>query len=247
MKKGPALSKRLTCLYDFCVLAGEEAPYILCDVGCDHAHVPIRLLGSGVITRAICMDVIPGPLQKAKENLTLYGCEDGADLILSDGLQQYPGGADVLLISGMGGILMAQILLAEPEKVLSFRKIILQPQSEFTALRKALEQLSIRIEDEAMVEEEGKFYPVLYASPFKENESGAAALSDIELEYGPVLLKKKDVVLKRYLENGLLKIRRILQGFPADGKDEERASLLHTKEQIEQALFLVSEKEGSGQ
>ena len=34
----------------------------VCDVGCDHAHVPIRLLQTGCYRRAIGMDVIAGPL-----------------------------------------------------------------------------------------------------------------------------------------------------------------------------------------
>ena len=69
--------------------AGMVTPgYRLCDVGCDHAHIPIALLGAGIIPGALGMDVIPGPLEKARENLDLYG-EDRVQLRMSDGLDAY--------------------------------------------------------------------------------------------------------------------------------------------------------------
>ena len=52
----------------------------VCDVGCDHAHVPIRLLQTGCYRRAIGMDVIAGPLGKAAANLALYRMEDRVQL-----------------------------------------------------------------------------------------------------------------------------------------------------------------------
>ena len=240
MKKGLSLSKRLSAIYGFCVTAGEDAPYVLCDVGCDHAHVPIRLLKDNVIKKALCMDVIPGPLRKAEENLSLYGCGDKAELILSDGLRNYPGGADVLLISGMGGMMIAKILREEAEKAKSFRGMILQPQSEFTAARRAVYETGFVIRDECMIEEDGKFYPVLYATPSGTEEPRKNLLSDEELEYGPVLLRKKDAVLRKYLETGMQKVDRILAGFPEDGNVREKETLLGTREQMKKALALIS-------
>ena len=240
MKKGLSLSKRLSAIYEFCLSAKIDAPYVLCDVGCDHAHVPICLLKEDVIKKALCMDVIPGPLQKAKENLSLYGCTEKAELILSDGLKNYPGGADVLLISGMGGMMIAKILREEEEKAKTFRALILQPQSEFAATRKTVYDLGFAIRDERMVEEEGKYYPVLYATPSAEDDPRVEMPTETELEYGPVLLKQKDAVLKGYLENGLRKMNRILAGFPEDGNENEKKMLLQTREQMEEALTRIS-------
>ena len=103
------LSKRLECIVE---LAGRGDT--LCDVGCDHAHVPIRLLQEGRFCRAIGMDVIDGPLGKAKGNLELYGLDDKVELRLSDGLDAFQKGeADTLVITGMGGTLMREILMRE--------------------------------------------------------------------------------------------------------------------------------------
>lgn len=136
----------------------------LCDVGCDHAHVPIRLLQSGCYRRAIGMDVIAGPLGKAAGNLSLYGMEDLVELRLSNGLDAFSAGeADTLVITGMGGTLMEDILLRQPEKTASFSALVLGPQSDPEKVRAALRRLGFIIKKEKLVFEDGKYYPVIRA------------------------------------------------------------------------------------
>lgn len=138
----------------------------VCDVGCDHAHVPIRLLQSKCFDRAIGMDVIAGPLGKAAGNLSLYGMEDRVELRLSDGLDACrPGEADTLVVTGMGGTLMREILLREPEKTGSFQALVLGPQSDPDKVRSALRSLGFLIDKEKLVYEDGKYYPILHAVP----------------------------------------------------------------------------------
>ena len=137
---------------------------ILCDVGCDHAHVPIRLLQSGCYRRAIGMDVIAGPLGKAAGNLSLYGMEDLVELRLSNGLDAFSAGeADTLVITGMGGTLMEDILLRQPEKTASFSALVLGPQSDPEKVRAALRRLGFIIKREKLIFEDGKYYPVIRA------------------------------------------------------------------------------------
>ena len=137
---------------------------ILCDVGCDHAHVPIRLLQSGCYRRAIGMDVIAGPLGKAAGNLSLYGMEDLVELRLSNGLDAFSvGEADTLVITGMGGTLMEDILIRQPEKTASFSALVLGPQSDPEKVRAALRRLGFIIKKEKLIFEDGKYYPVIRA------------------------------------------------------------------------------------
>lgn len=136
----------------------------VCDVGCDHAHVPIRLIQTGCYRRAIGMDVIDGPLGKAAGNLALYQMEDRVELRLSDGLDAFvPGEADTLVITGMGGTLMEEILLRDPEKTGSISVLVLGPQSDPEKVRAALRRLGFAITREKMIFEEGKYYPVIRA------------------------------------------------------------------------------------
>ena len=64
------LSKRLTAIAAMVNAAGpmeqkDKTEYCLCDVGTDHAHIPIRLLMDGIIDRAIAMDVDSQDLRRA--------------------------------------------------------------------------------------------------------------------------------------------------------------------------------------
>lgn len=153
------LSRRLSAIVE---LAGRGDT--VCDVGCDHAHVPIRLLQEGRFTRAIGMDVIEGPLGKAAGNLALYGMEERVALRLSDGLDALTAGeADTLVVTGMGGTLMREILLREPEKTRSFSALVAGPQSDPDRVREAVRLLGFVIEDERLVYADGKYYNIIRA------------------------------------------------------------------------------------
>lgn len=214
------LSRRLMAIADL-----ARSGQCVCDVGCDHAHIPIRLLQEGRFKRAIGMDVIEGPLEKAAGNLSLYGMQDRIGLRLSDGLDAFCiGEADTLVITGMGGSMMQEILLREPEKTMSFRALVLGPQSDPEKVRSALRTLGFRIEDERLIYDDGKYYPIVRAvpgdskgepllgdsagDPFGGDSAGgdsgpfpnkSALLQETEDMFGPILLERHDPVLLEFL------------------------------------------------
>ena len=209
------LSKRLTAIAEM-VGAGrnggrnQKEAYCLCDVGTDHAHIPIRLLIDGRIDRAIAMDVIEGPLEKARENIALYDVTDRVALRLSDGLDAYKiGEARGLVIAGMGGRIMSRILLREPEKTLDFEELILQPQADPEFVRRAIRELGLFIDREKIVLEDNKYYPVMHVSrcPCAGPDWNRTAGPDGEQElfqdaedlFGPVLIRDRDEMLRSYL------------------------------------------------
>lgn len=160
------------------------------DVGCDHAHVPIRLLQTGCYRRAIGMDVIAGPLGKAAANLALYGMEDRVQLRLSDGLDAcIAGEADTLIVTGMGGTLMEEILLRQPEKTASFRALVLGPQSDPEKVRSALRRLGFTITEEELIFEDGKYYPVIRSEAAPDSAGERTGDKNIP-EKSPVLYRK---------------------------------------------------------
>ncbi len=162
----------------------------VCDVGCDHAHVPIRLLQTGCYRRAIGMDVIAGPLGKAAANLALYGMEDRVQLRLSDGLDAcIAGEADTLVVTGMGGTLMEEILLRQPEKTASFRALVLGPQSDPERVRSALRRLGFTITEEELIFEDGKYYPVIRSEAAADSAGERNGDKNIP-EKSPVLYRK---------------------------------------------------------
>ncbi len=103
------LSLRLSAIADM-VTEGNR----LVDVGCDHGYLPVYLVHTGRIQRAIAMDVREGPLSRAREHIEDYSLSAYIECRLSDGLEALKAGeGDTLVIAGMGGPLMEQILTRE--------------------------------------------------------------------------------------------------------------------------------------
>lgn len=134
----------------------------VCDVGCDHGYVSIYLVEQRLSPAVLAMDVRSGPLGAAREHIAERGLEEIITTRMSDGLHNYNiGEADTLICAGMGGGLMRRILSENSAKTDSFQELILQPQSEIEQFRAWLRERRYRITEEKMVEEDGKFYPMM--------------------------------------------------------------------------------------
>ena len=132
----------------------------LADIGTDHAYLPAYLLLEGTIPSAVASDVNRGPLDRGRETARLSGVEERIDFRLSDGLNGLrEDEADVIVIAGMGGELIARILSEAPwtrEKLL-----LLQPMTGQPELRRWLNGNGYRIEGETVVREGEKLYVIL--------------------------------------------------------------------------------------
>lgn len=140
---------------------------VVCDVGTDHAYLPIRLLLSGVCPRAVATDVNEAPLAKARENAARYGCTSRMSFHLADGLADIDlvtEGVKDILICGMGGELIARILENAPYTRGEGVKCILQPMSKAADLREYLAHRGYRVEDEKLAGAAGKIYTCLHVS-----------------------------------------------------------------------------------
>ena len=192
------LSRRLTALIEM-----AQSGDTVADVGCDHGFVSIELVRQKKFRRAIAMDIRPDPLARAREHVREAGMEQQIDLRLSDGLEAVlPGEADTILIAGMGGPLMIQILERGREAALRTEKLILSPHSEWGLFRRYLLSHGYRISSEEMLQEDGKYYIILCCRP-AEPEEPAADWQPEEQEYGRWLLERRDPILKQYLEGRL--------------------------------------------
>lgn len=239
--KGVKLSKRLRAVAEM-VTEGNT----VCDVGCDHGFVSIYLVQRGTSPKAVAMDVNEGPLRAAGEHVEEYGLADYIETRLSDGVAALSAGeADTLVCAGMGGRLMRRIMEEGKDKIRQMREIILQPQSEIGMVREYLRKEGYSIADENMVLEEGKYYPVIKALPKTELPEALEALEgknggrpekdggtrngegekngwqQIEDKYGPVLLKKKDMVLEDYLRREYSLCMQIMESLRGNGRETE--------------------------
>ena len=206
------LSKRLSA-----VAALVTDGYRLADIGTDHAYIPICLAGTGRIPEAVAMDVNQGPLFRAEENIRMHGLEDRIKTRISDGFASLEKGeADAAVIAGMGGPLMIRILREGAEVVSTLKECVLQPQSEIEKVRAFLLEEGFFFLDEDMVEEDGKYYPMMKVKPPSDagkaaEERSGTAWTRTELCYGKLLLMRKNPILREFLQREICIRRRILK------------------------------------
>lgn len=207
----------------------------LADVGTDHGYIPIYLIKEKKIPYGIAMDINKGPLERAKEHIQAEGLQGQIETRLSDGLEKLtPGEAETAVIAGMGGALTIRILEKDRETAASLKELILQPQSELFAVRRFLAQAGFCIEEEDMVLEDGKYYPMMRAVPGNMELAG-----ELEEYYGPVLLKKKHPCLRQYLlwERQVKEdILQQLKEARGEGARSRRQEVCHALERNRQAL-----------
>lgn len=224
------LSKRLQAVADL-VTPGMR----LADVGTDHAYIPIYLTQNGLVPSAIAMDINKGPLERADTHILEHGLDGKIVTRLSDGLVNLKmEEADTMIAAGMGGGLVIHILNEDPAKTRSLKELVLQPQSELAKVRRYLEEHRFRIVAEDMVEEDGKYYPMMKLVHGEE-----APYSQEELYYGRLLLKKKNPVLYQFLqrEHSLKKgIADRLGDQTGKGAESRQKELQDELERIEHAI-----------
>ncbi len=137
---------------------------VLADVGCDHGYIPIYCIQKGFCKYAIAMDINPGPLDRCTKNIVKYKLEDCIEARLSDGIEKLKEGeADTIVIAGMGGLLIRDILSNSLKNIKTGTDFILQPMLAPFELKEYLYENAFLIENEYVVQEDNKFYNIIKA------------------------------------------------------------------------------------
>lgn len=146
------LTDRLQLIADM-IETGET----MADIGTDHGFLPLSLIESGKSPRVIMCDISGPSLDKAREAAAQMGITSGAECREGDGLDVIESGeVDAVVIAGMGGLLITQILAKDPAKTASIRKYIFQPRNNAALLRWWLTSKGFEITKNSLVRE-GKF------------------------------------------------------------------------------------------
>lgn len=149
------LSKRIYALADK-VIDGDS----IADIGTDHGYVPMLLIRQGKSPHVIMSDISEGSLAKARETFAACRLEDSvseSDFRVGDGLQTVETGeVDEIIIAGLGGHTISNIIADDEAKSRSFKRLILQPRKHSGSLRYYLFTHGWDIESESLAEE-GKF------------------------------------------------------------------------------------------
>lgn len=210
------------------IAAQVQSADTLADIGCDHGYLPIYLIKSGCIRHAIAMDIGEGPLLRAKEHIAEEQLDNYIQTRLSNGLERLqPGEADAVVIAGMGGNLIMDILTRGKAAVDLLEQLVIEPQSELAGVRRFLRKQNYFVEQEDYVLEDGKFYPILRILPKQPSDDEMRARQcglDISVTdaYGCRLLQAAHPVLAEYLKKEHDQCEQILRGLPDEQSGGDR-------------------------
>ena len=134
----------------------------IADIGTDHAYLPIYLALNNKISHAIASDLRIGPLENAISNIKNFNLENIIETRISDGLKNIiENEVDEVIIAGMGGNVIINILEECKWQNKLNKKFILQPMKYESNLRKYLSEKGYKIEKESAVICMGKVYTVI--------------------------------------------------------------------------------------
>lgn len=196
-------------------LIADAIPKCNCvaDIGTDHGYIPIYAVQKGICMRAIATDVRKGPIEAAIKNIKRYRLIEKIETRIGDGLHPIKSGeADVIIIAGMGGNLISNILEEGKEIAKSTNCLILQPMQYPEILRRYLIENNFRIIDEDIVKDENKYYYILKVI----NEKSAPFEKEVLYFTGNILIEKKHPLIKEYIQDKIIHLEEILKNIPMD-------------------------------
>lgn len=150
------LTKRLQAIADM-VNRGS----IPVDVGTDHGYIPVYLVQNKICKTAVACDINEGPLNSCRMLVSQSGLDDKIKCVLSNGLQSVNDEYDTVIIAGMGGELIADIL-SKAENI-TLKNIILNPMTHPEIARKWLYDNGFEITKDIVVADGKHHYSVFSA------------------------------------------------------------------------------------
>ncbi len=160
------------------------------DIGSDHAYLPVELIEKKIIDYAIAGEVAKGPMSRSKADIDKFGLSENVDVRLGDGLAViFPEDRiDTVVIAGMGGILICDILTrATKDQLSNVETLILQPNIGEPLVRHWLIENGFEIVDEDILEDEKHDYEIIKAH----KTANASNLNDAQYLMGPILMEQK--------------------------------------------------------
>ena len=175
-----AISKRLKAIAKY-----TEGFKSLADVACDHGYLGIYAVEQYGLEKVLLTDINPMPLASAINNCKNKNLENIISCKLGDGLAPLEDDYEVISISGIGGMLMKDILAKDILKCQKAKRLILCPNTDLYEVRKLLNDNGFIIDTEEMIYEH-KYYEIIVTHYSGEQKN----YSEQELKYGPVLLEQ---------------------------------------------------------
>ncbi len=186
------LSQRL-----FTIASLVKKGAVVADIGADHGLLSIYLVENKIAQKVFAVENKKGPFSRLEKNTKEYR-EITASF--SDGISKIPDDVDTVIIAGMGGILVSDILIKNEEKLKNVQYIIVDAHRDLILVRQTLENLGYEFEKEILIKE-GVFYNVMSV------KRGQSKLAPADLEFGyhinkdPLFNEYRQALLEQYQRN----------------------------------------------
>ncbi|MEG0895479.1 MAG: class I SAM-dependent methyltransferase [Oscillospiraceae bacterium] len=186
----------------------------VCDVGTDHAYIPIYLAQNGISQNIIACDIAIKPLESAAKNIADNNLTDKIKTVLSNGLENVPSNIEDIIIAGMGAELICNIISASAFIKDKDKRLILQPMTHTPFLRKQLYSMGFEIEKEIPIIEDKHTYTVILSRYVAKTEDISEVFSIIgkipNTQYG-------NIYIRRYID----KLKAITKGIENSSQKQD--------------------------
>ena len=191
------------------------------DVGCDHGKLGYYLVSTDRAERVIATDISAPSLQKAQELAFDNGVSHLMETRLGDGLSPIKSNeADTVVIAGLGGDVMAEILSSARLDGKEFDHFVLSPNTHPEKVRRELAHSHHTIVTDNLTECAGKYYTIISTQLNKDYKE---TLDDEQIVYGK-FFTTDEVFKKRTLEE-IATMRNILETHRSTQLEEKIARL----------------------
>jgi len=155
--KNIKLSNRLRALADLIDTGAAVA-----DIGSDHGYLPVYLVQNCIAARIIASDISAASLSTARRFAKEYNVVQSITFMNTPGLDGITAAdVDTIVIAGMGGETILQILENAPWTKNGSMKLILQPQSKIDLLCRFLYDNGYEIKETKSVVDKRKSYTIV--------------------------------------------------------------------------------------
>ena len=178
------------------------------DIGCDHGLVSIYLAMNKQNISIIASDINQNALDNAIKNINKYHLEDKIKVCLSNGLDNINDEIDTIIISGMGGHTIVDILTNNQEKLHTVNNIIIQSNNDIEYVRRKIVKLGYCISKEELILDKNIYYTVILFT------KGKKKYTNKEYYFGPILLKENSKIFIEKKNKEYTKLVNIKNNIP---------------------------------
>ena len=199
---------------------------IFADIGCDHGYCTEYMLRKNLCEKAYISDISAKSLSKAETLLAKYVQAGKCIPVVANGLEGIPESCDLVLIAGLGGEEMVEILKQKPLPV----RFLLQPMKNSDKVRSFLLNKGARIEKDYTFSEgkvNRKYYDLISGTA-----EGGDTYSEREIKYGRDNLNGISPTPFLYMmqeERDKIKERLTRSGMRAEGREKLEKLLFETE------------------